>query len=150
MDRDPEVVKFVAEPWNDHEAHARFLKHRIEADFGRGLGYWSIFPKENPVQFLGWVLLTPYDAVGPGIEIGWRLARKGWGHGYATEAARRVATLDPDRPAQDAWARRAGRRRSPARPCDRSALPVRAGRGSRCQRRACRRPSDHARGRETD
>jgi RimJ/RimL family protein N-acetyltransferase len=38
--------------------------------------------------FIGWVVLMPADAVGPEIEIGWRLRREAWGLGLATEAAR--------------------------------------------------------------
>lgn len=90
MDRDPEVTKFIPGPWNDPEAHRLFLTSRIQADFGDGLGYWSVFAKENPQQFLGWILLIPADAVGPEIEIGWRLNRLTWGNGYATDAARPV------------------------------------------------------------
>jgi len=90
MDRDPEVTKFIPGPWNDPKAHRLFLTRRIEADFGNGLGYWSVFAKENPKQFLGWILLIPDDAVGPEIEIGWRLNRFSWGKGYTTEAARPV------------------------------------------------------------
>lgn len=92
MDRDPEVAKFIPGPWNDPEAHRLFLTSRIQADFGKGLGYWSIFAKENPGQFLGWILLIPADAVGPEIEIGWRLNRRAWGKGYATEATKPVLT----------------------------------------------------------
>lgn len=88
MDRDPEVTKYLPGPWQDPEAHRRFVTARMEADFGPGLGYWSIFAREQPDLFLGWVLLIPDDAVGPDIEIGWRLNRHAWGKGYATEAAR--------------------------------------------------------------
>lgn len=91
MDRDPEVTRFIQGPWNEPEQHESFLRDRILRSFGPGLGYWSIFLKEQPNQFLGWILLIPYDGVGPEIEIGWRLVRKFWGHGYATEAARGVA-----------------------------------------------------------
>ncbi|NTI73838.1 GNAT family N-acetyltransferase [Rhizobium rhizogenes] len=90
MDRDPEVTKFIPGPWNDPEAHRLFLANRIQADFGEGLGYWSVFAKDNPEQFLGWILLIPADAVGPEIEIGWRLNRLTWGKGHATEAAKPV------------------------------------------------------------
>lgn len=87
MDRDPEVTKYIPGPWSDPVVHERFFIERIERSFGQGLGYWSILPKEQPTQFVGWVMLIPYDGVGPETEIGWRLNRFSWGKGYATEAA---------------------------------------------------------------
>lgn len=87
MDRDPEVTRFIPGPWNDPVAHERFLEERIRASWPDGLGYWSIFSKQRPERFLGWILLIPYDGAGPDIEIGWRLNRLSWGMGYATEAA---------------------------------------------------------------
>ncbi|MFJ7355427.1 GNAT family N-acetyltransferase [Phyllobacterium sp. NPDC097923] len=88
MDRDPDVTRFIPGPWTNPDAHRRFITARMEADFGPDLGYWSIFARDQPQRFLGWVLLIPDDAVGPDIEIGWRLNRHAWGKGYATEAAR--------------------------------------------------------------
>jgi len=90
MDRDPEVTKYIPVPWDNPDQHERFLRERIQRSLGPGLGYWSIFPKEQPDRFLGWILLIPYGGVGPEIEIGWRLNRLSWGKGYATEAARPV------------------------------------------------------------
>jgi len=90
MDRDPEVTKFIPGPWADPERHEAFVRERIEADFGPGLGYWSVFEREHSDRFLGWVFLIPYDGVGPDIEIGWRFVREAWGKGYATEAAKPV------------------------------------------------------------
>lgn len=87
MDRDPAVTKFIPGPWNEPDEHRQFVRGRIEAEFGDGLGYWSIFEKQNPEKFLGWILLIPADGKGPDIEIGWRLNRLAWGNGYATEAA---------------------------------------------------------------
>lgn len=54
------------------------------------MGYWTIRFRADPTEYLGWVHLIPTDASGPEIEIGWRLPRKAWGSGVATEAARPV------------------------------------------------------------
>jgi RimJ/RimL family protein N-acetyltransferase len=52
---------------------------------------WGLWAVEVPAlaPFVGYVGLWPADYVGEGtVEVGWRLARGEWGHGYATEAAR--------------------------------------------------------------
>ena len=61
---------------------------RIEAHWAEhGWGLWAVeVPGAAP--FVGYVGLWPADYVAPGmVEVGWRLAREHWGHGYATEAA---------------------------------------------------------------
>jgi RimJ/RimL family protein N-acetyltransferase len=60
----------------------------------RGWGAWAVERKEDGA-FIGFVGLVPvtFDApFTPAVEIGWRLDRPYWGHGYATEGAR--AALD--------------------------------------------------------
>ena len=64
---------------------------RIEASFDRrGFGNWAV---EVPgvADFVGYIGLSvpAYDApFMPAVEIGWRLDRRHWGRGYATEGAR--------------------------------------------------------------
>lgn len=87
MDRQPGVTTFVDGPWGDPDRHRAFVLDRITRSYPPGQGYWSIFAKDAPDHFIGWVLLIPEDAVGPETEIGWRLVPEVWGHGYATEAA---------------------------------------------------------------
>jgi len=67
------------------------LVDRIESGFeARGWGLWAVeVPGTAP--FIGFVGLNPatFDApFTPTVEVGWRLARAYWGHGYATEGAR--------------------------------------------------------------
>lgn len=91
MDRDPEVTRHIAGPWHDPVEHRRFVTHRITRDYPPGLGYWSIFEKCAPDTFVGWVLLIPdYADGGHDVEIGWRLVRRAWGRGIASEAAAAV------------------------------------------------------------
>ncbi|MGH8783153.1 GNAT family N-acetyltransferase [Paraburkholderia sp.] len=87
MDRDPDVTRHIPGPWHDPVAHRRFVEERTTHAWPTGLGYWSIFERHAPERFVGWVLLIPEDAVGPDVEIGWRLVRDTWGRGIASEAA---------------------------------------------------------------
>ncbi len=60
----------------------------------KGWGFWAV-EKMDENKFIGFVGLHEpmYDLpVTPCVEIGWRLAREYWGHGYASEAAQ--ASLD--------------------------------------------------------
>jgi len=43
-------------------------------------------------QFIGFTGLNPFSGlpIEDGVEVAWRLTRAAWGHGYASEAARRV------------------------------------------------------------
>jgi RimJ/RimL family protein N-acetyltransferase len=63
---------------------------RIEAHWdARGWGLWAVeVPGVAPL--VGYVGLWPADYVtgAPMVEVGWRLLREHWGHGYVTEAAR--------------------------------------------------------------
>jgi RimJ/RimL family protein N-acetyltransferase len=90
MDSDPDVTKFIDGPWSDPVAHRAFVEARTTATYPPGQGYWTLRPRADPRQFLGWVLLIPLDGVGPDIEIGWRLPKAQWGRGYAPEAAAAV------------------------------------------------------------
>jgi RimJ/RimL family protein N-acetyltransferase len=88
LNADPEVSRYLAGPI-DRVVSDRFIE-RIEAQWKReGWGLWAL---EVPgrADFIGYTGLWPADflAGGPAVEVGWRLARQHWGHGYATEAAR--------------------------------------------------------------
>ncbi|WP_320442907.1 GNAT family N-acetyltransferase [Halomonas sp. BDJS001] len=89
MDRDPEVTRYVSGPWHDLDQHRAFVLDRMGQRYPPGLGYWSV-RKHDASDFLGWILLIPYEAVRDEVEIGWRFTRASWGQGFATEAAAAV------------------------------------------------------------
>jgi RimJ/RimL family protein N-acetyltransferase len=73
------------------DAFADLIEERF-AD--QGFGLWALEVVDTG-QFIGFTGLNPMPDGVPGaggLEVGWRLARHAWHHGYATEAAR--AALD--------------------------------------------------------
>jgi len=129
MDQEPKVTRYLSGPWSDPVAHRAFVEERTRGPYPDGLGYWTIASGDRPAEFVGWVLLIPLDAVGPEIEIGWRLRPAFWRLGYATEAASAVlrhgfdglglneilAEIDPANIASIALADRLGMRRRGSR-----------------------------------
>jgi ribosomal-protein-alanine N-acetyltransferase len=67
------------------------LARRIQAHFHRhGFGLWAVeLPGvEDFIGFVGLAVLSFTAPFTPCVEVGWRLARRHWGRGYATEGAR--------------------------------------------------------------
>ena len=94
LNADPEVMEFMPALLTRAESDA--MVDRIEDTFEqRRFGLFAV-EVEATGDFAGYVGLWPatFDApFTPAVEVGWRLARAQWGHGYATEAAR-VAVAD--------------------------------------------------------
>lgn len=95
MDSDPKVMRFIHLAATNADAHREdFLERFIQGDLRRYM--YGIEWRDEP-GMLGWALLRPTED-GQWIEVGYRLARKIWGHGIATEAARAMIDL-----AWDEW-----------------------------------------------
>lgn len=91
LNADPRVTATLAGNLARDESDA--FADRIAAHIEEhGWGLWAIEVKGG-APFIGYAGLSrpPFEAhFTPCVEIGWRLAFAHWGHGYATEAARRV------------------------------------------------------------
>ncbi|MFD9129504.1 GNAT family N-acetyltransferase [Kitasatospora sp. NPDC059571] len=96
MNADPEVREHLGDLLTREQSDASVARFRAEAD-ARGYGWWAVEVVADGA-FVGFAGLDPVDDGLPfaGVEIGWRLARPAWGHGYATEAARAVLAFGFD------------------------------------------------------
>jgi len=91
LNLDPVVMEYLAAPLSRAESDA--LVARIEAHFdAHGFGWFAVEVAEDR-SFAGFIGLSiprfeaPFT---PCVEIGWRLAARCQGRGYATEGARAV------------------------------------------------------------
>jgi len=89
LNGDPRTMVYFPATLDRAESDA--LVDRIEQRFEeQGFGLWALEISETG-QFIGFTGLNPMPPDVPGaggMEIGWRMARQAWHHGYATEAAR--------------------------------------------------------------
>jgi RimJ/RimL family protein N-acetyltransferase len=93
LNADPVVMRYFPSTLDRGESDR--LVDRIEARFDEaGYGLWALEVRATG-EFIGFTGLNPVPEGVEGAgdqEVGWRLARRAWHQGYATEAAR--ATLD--------------------------------------------------------
>ncbi len=89
LNSDPEIIKYVHESLLETEEQARDTLVNITLpQYKNNLGRWAMHTKINN-EFIGWCglkYLPEYDE----IDLGYRLLKKEWGKGYATEAARQT------------------------------------------------------------
>ena len=85
---DPQVMRYFPAPLTRVEAAA--LIGRVRGHFNEyGFGLWALERKDSGA-FIGMtgLLNVNFEApFAPAVEIGWRLARRHWGLGFASEAA---------------------------------------------------------------
>lgn len=88
INADPNVMEFFLKSLTEEETLAFY--HRIQDELQNyGFGLFAVEHKEDHA-FIGYTGLHRFTFdtdFAPGIEIGWRLAHKYWGYGYAPEAA---------------------------------------------------------------
>jgi len=85
LNADPEVAQYLGGPAS-REYSDEIAEWANECYATDGLGLLAIERTEDQ-RFLGMCGLHEQQWYPDDIEIGWRLAREHWGHGYATEAA---------------------------------------------------------------
>jgi RimJ/RimL family protein N-acetyltransferase len=98
MCSDPQVMEFLL-PIRSREEIAAFIGRQCASQSQHDYSFWAVERLEDGA-FLGFCGMKPGAEGTPiegQVEIGWRLRREAWGHGYAREAA--AACLDW------AWAR---------------------------------------------
>jgi RimJ/RimL family protein N-acetyltransferase len=98
MMTDPEVGYWLGSTQTREVVIASMERFNVGLE-ANGYGFFAM-ERRTDSQFIGAVELADLNPVlplAPGHELGWRLARHAWGHGYATEAAHALLRFGFDR-----------------------------------------------------
>lgn len=95
VNSDPDVMEFFPHKRSHAESDAA-LKHVNEMIHATGYGFYAVELRETgePIGFCG-IAPANLEGIFPlgTMEIGWRLAARFWGNGYATEAAKSLLSM---------------------------------------------------------
>ena len=91
VNADPEVMRFITGGATMTRVESQMQSDRIAEHWRTyGFGLWAVIESASG-RMVGFAGLS-HPLWLPGwertVEVGWRLARDAWGHGYATEAGR--------------------------------------------------------------
>jgi ribosomal-protein-alanine N-acetyltransferase len=89
LNADPVVMQHFPSTLTREQSDA--LVARIRRGFAEdGYGLWALEVRKTGefIGFTGLALQTFPAPFNPSVEVGWRLQRSAWSHGYASEAAR--------------------------------------------------------------
>ena len=89
LDSDSEVVKYVGGKQNDYELYIKAIDRYLAFyKENHGCGYYKVFLKDKPDEYVGWYHLRPekHDPANFKIlEVGYRFKKSCWNKGLATE-----------------------------------------------------------------
>ena len=89
----PEEMKYITlgKQLTFEEVKSKSIPRIMQSyNYGEEFGIFSAYLNHTE-HYIGWFQFEPDQEMNDAIEIGWRLKREFWGHGYATEAGRQVA-----------------------------------------------------------
>lgn len=93
LDSDPQVMRYLNAGARTREEVEQLHRARLAvADRVPGLGFWAGFTQDG---FVGWWILEPPDRADQGpvegqAELGYRILRRHWRRGLASEGAREL------------------------------------------------------------
>jgi [ribosomal protein S5]-alanine N-acetyltransferase len=92
MDSDPEVHKYLGQkPIQSKEETIKSIEFVQQQYINNNIGRWTIRDKKTNA-YIGWAglkfITSPINGYKNFYDIGYRLSKKQWGKGFATEAAK--------------------------------------------------------------